>query len=218
MNWDSVRLDLASGVPCYRWPDRHTVYLPRPFESTRAEHEHLFTDGRSLGEIVAALQRSGDHTMAIKQRVYAEFLRRHGIEWSSLPALNATLENRRAHGDMADGVIEPLARVAGLRKQLFELDMRFAELGERGIFNALDRAGVLDHRVAGVDDIDAAMNTPPRDTRAAVRGQVVQRLTEDGTRYRAEWTQVVDLDHRRVLDLGDPFDAVERWHEVAVAM
>lgn len=50
-----------------------------------------------------------------------------------------------------------------------------------------------------------------------VRGHVVRRLTEDGTRYRAEWTRVVDVDHKRVLDLGDPFEADERWQEVALA-
>ena len=167
---------------------------------------------RTLDDLEADPARCGGRLdWAIKQRVYAEFLRRHGIEWASLPALNAALEARRAHGDMADGVVEPLARLAGLRQQLFELDMRFGELGERGVFNGLDRAGVLDHQVAGVDDIEGAMNTPPRDTRAAVRGQVVQRLTEDGTRYRAEWMQVVDLDQGRVLDLGDPFEPVERW-------
>ncbi len=83
--------------------------------------------------------------------------------------------------------------------------MRFSELSERGVFNVLDRAGVLDHRVDGVDDIAAAMDTPPRDTRAAVRGEVVQRLTEAKTRSRAEWTSVTDLDHTRVLDLGNPF-------------
>jgi proteasome accessory factor A len=154
----------------------------------------------------------------IKQRVYAEFLRRHGIEWSSLPVLNAALERRLSANDAAQPMPAKLAILLKLRQQLFELDMRFGELGERGVFNALDRAGVLAHRVAGVDDIDAAMDVPPPDTRASVRGEVVRRLTEDGTRYRAEWTQVVDLDHRRVLDLGDPFEGVERWREVAVAV
>lgn len=155
---------------------------------------------------------------AIKQRVYAEFLRRYGIEWSSLPLLNAALERRISIDENAKTMPEKLATLLRVRKQLFELDMRFGQLGERGIFNVLDRAGVLEHQVAGVDDIDAAMDVPPPDTRAAVRGEVVQRLTEARTRYRAEWTQVVDLDHKRVLDLGDPFEAVERWREVAVAV
>lgn len=171
---------------------------------------------RTLDDLEADPVRCGGRLdWAIKQRVYAAFLRRYGIEWSTLPALNAALEARRAHGEVADGMTEPLARLAAMRQQLFELDMRFGELGERGVFNGLDQAGVLDHHVAGVDDIEGAMDTPPRDTRAAVRGRVVQRLTEDGTRYRAEWMQVVDLDHKRVLNLGDPFEAIERWHEVA---
>ena len=183
---------------------------------------------------------------AIKQRVYADFLRRHGVEWSSLPALNSALRRlsrtlaSRGRGLHPEDLLSPnsqdaamvgawpdrtgdervtreqLATVLRVRKPLFEIDMRFGELGDRGIFNALDRAGVLNHGVpGGVGDLDAAIDAPPRDTRAAVRGHVVQRLTEDGTRYRAEWTRVVDVDHRRVLNLGDPFEAVERWCEGA---
>ena len=39
----------------------------------------------------------------------------------------------------------------------------------------------------------------------------MRRLTKEKIRYRAEWTRIVDVDHRRVLDLGDPFETEERW-------
>jgi proteasome accessory factor A len=88
--------------------------------------------------------------------------------------------------------------------------MRFGELSGRGIFRTLDAAGVLAHRVPGVDPT-GAVDTAPDDTRAHVRAAVVRRLTAARTRYRAEWTRIVDLDHERQLDLGDPFELEERW-------
>lgn len=174
---------------------------------------------------------------AIKQRIYARFLRRYGVEWSALPALNSTLrrvsrallvrgqrlsmETMLRHGGAlveaaassgrVDVTRDQLVALMTARQQLLEIDMRFGQLGDQGIFGQLDRAGVLDHQVEGVDAIDAAMEAPPRGTRAAVRGDVVRRLTEHRTRYRADWTRIVDLDNSRALNLGDPFEAHERW-------
>lgn len=64
VDWDSVRFKPGSGGAGPHWLERRMVHLSRPFESTRADHEDLFTGGRSLDEIVGALQYSNDHTMA----------------------------------------------------------------------------------------------------------------------------------------------------------
>jgi proteasome accessory factor A len=106
-----------------------------------------------------------------------------------------------------------LAALAEARSELFELDARFGGLGERGIFRALDAAGALRHRIETLD-LATALKTPPPDTRARVRGEVVQRLTQAGTKYRAEWTGIYDISHRRELDLRNPFETEERWTEV----
>ncbi len=134
-------------------------------------------------------------------------------------------DTRANHAPLDPGAIEtlaPVARQEGLdirglpaflaaRRAAFEIDMRFGELGNAGVFTALDRAGVLTHTVEGIDNVEAATEQPPRGTRATLRGDVVRRLSEARTRYRAEWTRIVDLDGSRVLDLGDPFETVERW-------
>lgn len=203
--------------------------------------------GRTLDALASGPERlAASLDWAIKRRVYEDYLRRQGIAWSALPALNAAMRrlsqtlHRRYHetyptsaealrhpvGHVAEVVrtlpwviddvevtAEQLATLIEVRQRLFEIDMRFGQLGERGIFNTLDRAGVLTHRVAGVDGIDAAVDTPPRGTRAAIRGAVVSRLTDAGTPYGAEWTSVQDVQHRRVLDLGDPFETEEKWIE-----
>ena len=54
-----------------------------------------------------------------------------------------------------------------------EIDTRFGILGE-GIFDQLDRQGLLNHRVIGEDRIVRAMSLPPIGTRAELRGNVVR--------------------------------------------
>ena len=44
-----------------------------------------------------------------------------------------------------------------LRQELFELDIRFGQIGCEGGFNQLDAAGVLTHAAPGVDDVDRAV-------------------------------------------------------------
>jgi hypothetical protein len=116
-------------------------------------------------------------------------LERRGLSWDGLPAL------------------------ALARQEVFELDARFSALGEDGIFDGLDRAGALDHRVRDLDVADAVLN-PPQDTRARVRGEVVRRLSEAGTAYGAEWTGVYDRDRNRELVLMNPLTSEECWRDL----
>ncbi len=98
-----------------------------------------------------------------------------------------------------------------LRRELLEADMRWGQLGPGSVFEALDGAGVLDHQVQGVDRIDDAVELPPDQGRAHVRGMVIRRLSQDRTRHAAGWDAVYDLHEQKRLDLSDPFTEVERW-------
>jgi hypothetical protein len=134
----------------------------------------------------------------------------------------AILRERTALTDVVDRVSPVLARdgtfwsrlreLLSLRYELFELDAKFAALGEGGIFGALDASGALRHALPGAE-LDDALERPPEDTRAGVRGRVVGRLSDAGTRHTADWMRVSDLDNRMELDLSDPFETEERWHE-----
>jgi hypothetical protein len=55
VDWDvvEVRGNAAEDTPA--WPRSTTVHLSCPFRATRAENEGLFTDNRSLDEIVTTL-------------------------------------------------------------------------------------------------------------------------------------------------------------------
>jgi len=117
--------------------------------------------------------------------------------------------------------LEPLLRQRGCcwddlkpvlkgRRKLLELDTRFGQLGDKGLFQALDAAGVLDHRVAGVDNIEQAMTEAPAGGRARIRGQVIQRLA--GTEnWQCDWEHIVNFHEGQILDLSDPFSREESW-------
>ncbi len=124
---------------------------------------------------------------AIKLAVYQDFARRQGVDWE-----------------------QPLR----LRQQLFELDTRFSQLGEQGLFAALDRAAALEHRVPGMKSIEEAVTTPPGAGRARLRGSCVQRFSGLNGRYHCDWTGVWDHQDRCRLDLSDPFAAEEKWQQM----
>ena len=107
---------------------------------------------------------------------------------------------------------DELRQILTLRDEFFQIDTRFGELGQHGIFSMLDADGVLDHRVSGIDNVEYAMRNPPNRGRAKVRGAVVRRLAGDfdGDWYCC-WDRVLSTRHGRTLDLTNPFTEVEDW-------
>jgi hypothetical protein len=98
---------------------------------------------------------------------------------------------------------------------LFEIDWRFGELGERGLFAQLERAGVLSHRCEGVDNIEHAMTHPPGAGRARLRGDVIRRVAHVRDRFACDWKGIFDMANCVMLDLGDPFVSEEHWRQFA---
>jgi hypothetical protein len=108
---------------------------------------------------------------------------------------------------------EDLRKVLNSRQKFFEIDTRFGQLGPKGIFETLDLAGVLHHRVSGVDNIEHAMKEPPAVGRARIRGQVIKRLA--GGNAQCDWQSIVDYGGGQVLDLSDPFASEESWSSMS---
>lgn len=109
---------------------------------------------------------------------------------------------------------DDLNKFLRLRRQLFEIDTRFGQLGERGIFADLSRKGVLTHELPGIGDIAKAVREPPSIGRARVRGKFIRRAANEADRYECDWQGVWDKQGRRVLDLSDPFTAQEIWQKI----
>jgi hypothetical protein len=84
-------------------------------------------------------------------------------------------------------------------------------VGSAGIFTALGRAGVLDHGLPGVRDVEEAVHHPPARGRAHERGQAILRHCAELGRYTASWDVIIDHQVDRIFDLRDPFGANPSW-------
>ena len=72
----------------------------------------------------------------------------------------------REHGEGWDR----LPHFQRVRRELFEIDTRFGQIGSPGLFARMDRAGLLSHKVEGVEPIDpAALASPRRGARPPAR-------------------------------------------------
>lgn len=107
-----------------------------------------------------------------------------------------------------------LQRFRELRRDLFMLDSRFNTVDADCVFAALQQAGVLNHEVPGVGDIDGATNDAPSGTRAHLRGKAIKLLHRQKGENLCGWDLVTDQIGGRQLDLRDPFALEERWEPI----
>jgi len=110
---------------------------------------------------------------------------------------------------------DELSRMLALRDDFFQIDTRFGQLGPQGIFVTLDEAGVLDHHVSGIDNIEHAMRNPPSKGRAKIRGAVIKRIAGDlQADWYCCWDRIFSRRHARALDLTNPLIESETWRDV----
>jgi proteasome accessory factor A len=129
----------------------------------------------------------------------------HGPLAGELRSMLLEMRRRKVDLDEVEAFLD-------LRDQLFEIDSRFAQIGPDGIFNALDRAGVLDHAVDGVVDIDTATEQPPPQGRARARGEAIREASRSGPHeVFCSWDRLVDCEKNELLDLSDPFEENPSW-------
>jgi hypothetical protein len=176
----------------------------------------------------------------IKLAMYRDRAERRGFAWHTLAEWSALARERELTRLARRGVPSPIEALLGiemeqqrtadpeppeatpdqpgdrldafivLRNELLEIDTRWGQLGPEGLFDALDRTGVLDHGV-GVEGIEEAMEHPPDGSRAQVRGAAILRLAPHGDRYTAGWDHIFDHETGRRLDLSNPFADAELW-------
>ncbi len=88
---------------------------------------------------------------------------------------------------------------------MYSLDLEYHNINpENGLYHGLVEAGQM-LRVLEPERVEQATTTPPADTRASARGQVIQGiLSSRAKKYVIDWDSVY-LDRDRFLDLRDPF-------------
>ncbi|MCS6775199.1 MAG: proteasome accessory factor PafA2 family protein [Chloroherpetonaceae bacterium] len=93
---------------------------------------------------------------------------------------------------------------------LQSIDLEYHNVNPRdGLFYELERSGAM-RRIVTDAEVEAAIHTPPSNTRAAGRGQIVSQLiSRPGVRYVIDWDAVY-IERSRQLDLKNPFHTYEK--------
>ena len=88
-----------------------------------------------------------------------------------------------------------------------QLDMDYHDIVNGSVYPALVRRGMMRVLVSELD-VGRAVDRPPADTRAAMRGQFVREAMRCGARFSCDWTRLTLSEpvHGEVVML-DPFDA-----------
>jgi len=139
-------------------------------------------------------------------------LSRHSPLAGQVEAMRRVVRKRRLSWGQLDAFLH-------LRAELQEIDTRWSQLGPKGIFNRIEAncPSALGHVVPGVDRMEDAMISPPRDTRAAVRGAQVKEFSgrQQGS-IHCSWEHICDLGRHLVLNMADdPFATTARWESAA---
>ena len=150
---------------------------------------------------------------AIKLCLFQSRAEQRGLTWGDPQAGFALPQSNEEDG--AQGPPRPVSKsLHGLHQELCEIDTRFGQVGDHGIFAALNRTGALAHHVAGVENIEHAMENPPTTGRARLRGDCVRRFAKENRRYACGWSGVYDREQNRLLDLSEPFATEAKWQQL----
>lgn len=165
---------------------------------------------RDWNHIVSTLNAALEQTEYRHKSIPAEKV--IGAESPVAPAVAALGPYLEQHGLTWDG----LRPFLDLRLELLEIDLRFGRLGERGIFAALDREGVLEHRLPATEGprVEEAVTSPPSAGRARLRSALIRRLSDVKPGRYCDWHQIVDTRENRILDLSNPFETEEKWQPI----
>jgi proteasome accessory factor A len=90
------------------------------------------------------------------------------------------------------------------------LDLEYHNVNPNaGLFYGLEQSGAI-RRVVTDEQVEEAITTPPENTRALGRGQIVSQLiSKPGARYVIDWDAVY-IERNRQLDLKNPFHTYEK--------
>ena len=121
-----------------------------------------------------------------KLSLYRSFVEQRGFDWQRLT-------------HVADNSQQTI------RDELFELDVRFGDISDEGLFASLARDTRPENKLVPERVIDNAMLVPPQGTRAKLRGEWVERLSQDRAQKRCDWDFIRDDDENLSLLFDDPF-------------
>lgn len=225
---------------CFALKHRRQSFMPKWTGSVCAMWGRMLD---RLEDAPDSVDRSLD--WAIKLKMCQAHVRSQGFEWDELPKwyyllqqcegepldpfhpglsmagqlarIMNTIDRRFALPYEPALCAEQLKKLRPLRADLFQLNIRYHQLNKgMNLFEHLDEAGLLDHRVEGVGDYREAMHTPPAGGRARIRGEFITKhgqTERDRARYTCGWSKIRDLVEGRRLDTSYPYETEPRWVE-----
>lgn len=101
-----------------------------------------------------------------------------------------------------------MARKPGLSGlELERLDLDYHDIANGHVYSSLISHSVL-RTLLSESDVEEALNKPPADTRAALRGAFVQRALDSNAQFTCDWTHIaLHSPQRHEVVLLDPFNA-----------
>lgn len=142
------------------------------------------------------------------------------LDWAIKRAIYQDRAARRRRGRLSasswageTGALFPQKLTARWRAGLCEIDLRFGQVYPPSLFDELDQAGVMRHRVEGIVSLEQAVSVPPADGRARIRGEVVARLADQRPWAVCDWDRIWDFISQQWLDLTSPFTEAEVWRD-----
>ena len=93
--------------------------------------------------------------------------------------------------------------------QVERIELDYHDVANGKVFDALLQRNGIDMSLPDLwISVDRAMQEPPDDTRAALRGRFVTRALAAGAQFSCDWTHLtLTSPQRREVILLDPFDA-----------
>jgi proteasome accessory factor A len=107
--------------------------------------------------------------------------------------------------DRHDLSMSDLPRFVALRNELFEIDIRFGDIGPDSLFATLERDGAIAAGAVGTEAVARAMTMPPSGTRAALRASWIRHLHPERAGHTCDWAGIRNMASDWQLDLSDPF-------------
>jgi len=96
---------------------------------------------------------------------------------------------------------------------MLEMDIRYHDINrETSLFDILDNNGLLNHRLLSEESIVDAMTSPPKGTRAELRGKVIKEISQKHRNAVAQWTQI-SIPGVKVLNMQDPYSTIGVWED-----
>lgn len=152
-------------------------------------------------EVCSSLPRTDVHEVIRRWRRVIEAFRSgvsetfaDKVDWLAKRRLFDMLRNRSGGGRLSVSKLE-------------QLDMDYHDVANGALYASLCRRGAM-RTLVNESQAHEAIDVPPHDTRAALRGRFIQSARSHNAQYSCDWTRLsLTSPNRMDVTLLDPFDA-----------